>query len=455
MIMMTTHFTGRVLFRHVYIHGLVRDAQGHKMSKSEGNVLDPVDLIDGIELAPLLDKRSTGLRKPETAARVRKQTEKEFPAGIPAFGADALRFTMASYATLGRNINFDSKRCEGYRNFCNKLWNATKFVLMNCESQDCGLAEHTKADCAAPVLDAAGQVVTPAGPFHGYLRFSMADRWISGELQRVEAAVAQGFADYRLDNVANAIYTFIWDEYCDWYLEIAKVQIAGGSEAEQRATRRTLIRTLETVLRLLHPIAPFITAELWDTVAVVAGRKRPGSADSVVTAAYPQAQLEKVDPAADQWMSRLKAVVAECRRLRSEMGLNPGERVPLLTLGDEAFVAAASPLLKALARLAEVRPLADEAAFAAATQAAPVAMSGEMRLALFVAIDLAAEQVRLAKEIARLQGEIVKADAKLGNAGFVARAPAAVVEQERARLADFRQALTRLQDQQARLAATA
>jgi valyl-tRNA synthetase len=205
----------------------------------------------------------------------------------------------------------------------------------------------------------------------------------------------------------------------------------------------------------LHPIAPFITAELWDTVAVVAGRKRPGSTDSVVTAAYPQAQLEKVDPAADQWMSRLKAVVAECRRLRSEMGLNPGERVPLLTLGDEAFVVAASPLLKALARLAEVRPLADEAAFAAATQAAPVAMSGEMRLALFVAIDLAAEQMRLAKEITRLQGEIVKADAKLGNAGFVARAPAAVVEQERARLADFRQALTRLQDQQARLAATA
>jgi len=281
----------------------------------------------------------------------------------------------------------------------------------------------------------------------------MADRWITGELQRVEAAVAQGFADYRLDLVANAIYAFVWDEYCDWYLEIAKVQLAAGSAAQQRATRRTLIRTLETVLRLMHPVAPFITAELWDTVAVVAARKAAGSADSIVTAAYPQAQLEKVDAAADLWMGRLKAVVAECRRLRSEMGLNPGERVPLLTLGDEVFVTAAAPLLKALARLAEVRPLADEAAFAQATKAAPVALSGDLRLALFVAIDVAAEQARLAREITRLQGEIAKADAKLGNAGFVARAPAAVVEQERARLADFRQSLARLQDQQTRLAA--
>jgi valyl-tRNA synthetase len=440
MIMMTTHFTGQVPFRDVYIHGLVRDAQGQKMSKSEGNVLDPVDLIDGIALPELLAKRVVGLRKPETAPRVRKDTEKEFPQGIPAFGADALRYTMASYATLGRNINFDSKRCEGYRNFFNKLWNATKFALMNCEGKDCGLEEHTKAECA------------PGQPFHGWLKFSMADRWITGELQRVEAAVAQGFADYRLDNVAGAIYTFVWDEYCDWYLEIAKVQIAQGLPAEQRGTRRTLIRTLETVLRLLHPVAPYVTAELWETVAPMAGRK---VSPTIVTAPYPKAQLEKVDPAADEWVARLKGLVAECRRLRSEMSLPPSDRVPLLTLGDDAFVASAAPLLKALAKLSEVRILSDEAAFAAATQTAPVGGSGPVRLALHVPIDVAAEIARLDKEIARHEVEIGKAETQLGNESFVARAPAAVVAQMRARLADFKVALTRLQTQRDRLAASA
>lgn len=436
MIMMTKHFTGKAPFRHVYIHGLVLDAHGKKMSKSEGNVLDPVDLIDGIELAPLLEKRTQGLRKPETAPKVRKNTEKEFPEGIPAYGADALRFTFAAMASLGRTISFDTKRCEGYRNFCNKLWNATKFVLMNTEGQDCGLKEHSKEECA------------PGGAFHGYMSFSAADRWISGELQRVEATVAQGFAEYRLDNVANTIYQFVWEEYCDWYIEIAKVQIQTGDESQQRATRRTLIRTLETVLRLLHPLTPFITAELWDTVAPIAGRK---ASDTIATAAYPQAQLERIDEQADAWMARLKGLVSACRALRSEMGLSPSDRVPLYAIGDKAFLDVAAPVLRTLGKLAEVKVFDDEAAFEAATRQSPVVVAEGARLALHVEVDVAAETERLSKEIKRLEGEITKAQAKLSNESFVARAPAAVVDQEKQRITDFTAALERLRGQLARL----
>ena len=445
MIMMTLHFTrtnacpeGKVPFQDVYIHGLVRDAHGHKMSKSEGNVLDPVDLIQGVDLDTLITKSTVGLRRPETAPKVAARIAKEFPQGMPAYGADALRFTMASYASLGRDINFDTKRCEGYRNFCNKLWNATKFVLMNCEGQDCGLKEHTKAECA------------PGQPAHGYLKFSPADKWITSELQRVEAAVEQGFADYRLDFVANSIYTFVWDEYCDWYIEIAKVQIQTGSEPQQRATRRTLIRVLETVLRLMHPVMPFITAELWDCVAPVAGRKAEGA--SIVTAAYPKAQLDRVDPSSDAWVAKLKAVVGTCRALRSEMNLAPAARVPLYGIGDAAFIESASALLKALARISDVRWFDSDAQFAEATRNAAVAIAGESRLALHVEVDPAAETERLAKEISRLQGEITKARGKLGNAGFTARAPAAVVAQEQQRVTDFTAAVARLQDQLARWA---
>ena len=421
MIMMTTHFTGKVPFKDVYIHGIVRDHEGKKMSKSEGNVIDPVDLIDGIDLEKLLVKRTTGLRKPETAPKVEEATKKLFPEGIPSMGADALRFTMASYASLGRSVNFDFKRAEGYRNFCNKIWNATNFVLMNTENQDCGYG---------------ATATEPRG-------YSFPDMWIIGRLNQTIEQVTQAYETYRFDLVAETLYSYVWNDYCDWYLELAKVQLQTGCASRQRATRHTLLRVLEAALRLLHPIIPFITEELWQTVAPMCDAK---TADSIMLARFPEADREQIVQTTFEQMTVLQDLIGAVRNLRGEMGIQPNVKAPL-------FVESADDLADYLKYLPMMTRLTEAQQVAALPESedAPVAVCNGARLMLKVEIDKAAETARLSKEAEKLQKALDKLNAKLSKPGYTEKAPAHLVEKDKADLAELEDKMTKVQNQLAKL----
>ena len=421
MIMMTTHFTGKVPFKDVYIHGIVRDHEGKKMSKSEGNVIDPVDLIDGIDLDKLLVKRTTGLRKPETAPKVEEATKKLFPEGIPSMGADALRFTMASYASLGRSVNFDFKRAEGYRNFCNKIWNATNFVLMNTENQDCGYG---------------ATATEPRG-------YSFPDMWIIGRLNQTIEQVTQAYETYRFDLAAETLYSFVWNDYCDWYLELAKVQLQTGCASRQRATRHTLLRVLEAALRLLHPIIPFITEELWQTVSPMCDAK---TADSIMLARFPEADREQIVQTTFEQMTVLQDLIGAVRNLRGEMGIQPNVKAPL-------FVESADDLADYLKYLPMMTRLTEAQQVAALPESedAPVAVCNGARLMLKVEIDKAAETARLSKEAEKLQKALDKLNAKLSKPGYTEKAPAHLVEKDKADLAELEDKMAKVQNQLAKL----
>jgi valyl-tRNA synthetase len=421
MIMMTEHFTGEVPFKEVYITGLVRDRDGQKMSKSKGNVLDPIDIIDGISADALVAKRTSGLMKPTDAPKIEKATRKEYPEGIAAFGADALRFTFASLATHGRDIKFDLQRCEGYKNFCNKLWNAARFTLMNCEG-------FTATGAPQPRTDA--------------------ERWILHRLQHMLRDVQAGYADYRFDLASQALYEFAWNEYCDWFVELAKPALWGDDKAAADSTRHTLLYVLETLLRALHPLTPFVTEEIWHSVAPTLGI----AGNSISTQAYPEYDEAMLNPAAASDIEWLKAAVTQLRSIRSQMGISPAKAVPLLLQDgsddDRTLLERHGAALKFLAKLESIEWITGDAPASAA------ALLGGLKLLIPLEglIDLGAETARLDKEIKRIAVEITKCEGKLGSETFVQNAPAAVVDQERARLADWTAQHAALTAQRAKLA---
>ena len=429
MIMMTTHFmkdedgTPQVPFKTVYVTGLIRDENGEKMSKSKGNVIDPLDMIDGVDLAPLLEKRTGNLMQPKLAKKIAKQTEKEFPEGISAHGTDALRFTLAAMATTGRDINWDMKRLEGYRNFCNKLWNAARYVLMNTEGEDCGVNGES-------------------------VELSLADRWIISALQQCEQGVARHLDQYRFDLASQALYEFIWNEYCDWYLELSKPSLSDNSASAEakRGTRHTLVHVLEAVLRLAHPIMPFITEEIWQRIAPLAGK----SGDSVMLQPFPQADSSRQDDQAVADIEWLKGVIVAVRNIRGEMNISPAKKIPLLFRGNstegQRRMNENRPFLSSLAKLESLEWFKGDKAPMSATQ-----LVGDMEVLVPMAglIDKGAELKRLDKELERLGKEIGRLEGKLGNEKFTAKAPAEVVAKEQEKLTEFQRNMARLQQQRA------
>ena len=425
MIMMTLHFRQEVPFHTVYVHGLVRDAEGQKMSKSKGNVIDPIDLIDGIDLESLVSKRTAGMMQPQLAARIDKATRSQFPEGIAPYGTDALRFTYFSLASTGRDIKFDIGRIEGYRNFCNKIWNAARYVLMNCEQQDCG--------------------------GDGGVELGLADRWITSKLQQTTAEVTRAVASYRFDLASQALYEFVWNEYCDWYLELSKPVLwdEKASAAAKRGTRQTLLHVLETTLRLLHPFMPFITEEIWQTVGPMAGKTGP----TIMLQPYPQPSHKGVDSVANADIEWLKGVIVGIRNIRGEMNIPPGRELPVLLRNgneqDRSRLEENAQFLKKLAKLGDISwlPPGEEGPVAA------TALVGELEILVPMAglIDKDAELLRLRREIEKLEKELARIRGKLGNASFVDKAPEAVVAREREKMQALQQALETLQEQERQL----